>query len=42
MLPSSAPSGTFFRDPERKWEQILRQIQFLRGTTGEVGLYNLK
>jgi hypothetical protein len=30
-------SGTFFRDPERKWGRILRQIPFLRGTTGAGG-----
>jgi hypothetical protein len=30
-------SGTFFGDPERKWGRILRQIQFMRGTTDAGG-----
>jgi hypothetical protein len=36
MLSSFAHRGTFFRDPERKWERILGQIQFLRGTDSEI------
>jgi hypothetical protein len=34
-------SGTFFGDPKRRWERILRQIQFLRGTTDADGAQNI-
>ena len=41
MLSTFAHSGIFIRDPERKRGRILRQIQFVRGTTDAGGAQNI-